>query len=229
MPSGVKVRKAPKTAKNAKTMGAAAAVSVGDSSRDLILLKAKELFAEKGFDGTSIRDIVDAAGVNVSLVSYYFGGKAGLYRECIVHFGKVRLGLAEGFLSHAKTKDEVGAKLQVFVEKTLQAIADDHAAQKIVAAELDRGRDTFEDVLRDVFLKIHAAVAGFLADAQKRKFVRKDLDPRLLASMLQGMMINEARLERVKKCYFDASIHDPVHRQDCARHILGVFLGGVMA
>ena len=36
---------------------------------------AEELFAEKGFSGTSVRDIADAADVNVAMISYYFGSK----------------------------------------------------------------------------------------------------------------------------------------------------------
>ena len=39
---------------------------------------AKKLFAEKGFDGTSTRNIVNYAGVNISLISYYFGSKENL-------------------------------------------------------------------------------------------------------------------------------------------------------
>ena len=40
-----------------------------------IMEAAEELFAEKGFSGTSVRDIADAADVNVAMISYYFGSK----------------------------------------------------------------------------------------------------------------------------------------------------------
>ncbi|CAM3952385.1 TetR/AcrR family transcriptional regulator [Flavobacterium antarcticum] len=40
-----------------------------------ILQVAEKLFAEKGFDGTSIRDISKAAKINIAMVSYYFGSK----------------------------------------------------------------------------------------------------------------------------------------------------------
>ena len=39
---------------------------------------SKHLFATKGFDKTSIRDIANHAGVNSSMISYYFGGKSGM-------------------------------------------------------------------------------------------------------------------------------------------------------
>jgi len=40
-----------------------------------IIETAERLFAERGFDGTSVRDIADEAGVNVAMISYYFGSK----------------------------------------------------------------------------------------------------------------------------------------------------------
>src|SRR5271169_1274878 len=43
-----------------------------------IMETAEELFANKGFDGTSVRDIAQEAGVNVAMISYYFGSKEKL-------------------------------------------------------------------------------------------------------------------------------------------------------
>ncbi len=43
-----------------------------------ILTTAEDLFSTKGFDGTSVRDISEAAGVNVAMISYYFGSKEKL-------------------------------------------------------------------------------------------------------------------------------------------------------
>lgn len=40
-----------------------------------ILQVAEKLFAEKGFDGTSVREISKAAKINIAMVSYYFGSK----------------------------------------------------------------------------------------------------------------------------------------------------------
>ena len=43
-----------------------------------IMLHAEKLFAEKGFDGTSTREIAKNAEVNISMISYYFGSKEKL-------------------------------------------------------------------------------------------------------------------------------------------------------
>ncbi len=48
-----------------------------------IINTAVELFAEKGFEGTSIRDIATKADVNVAMINYYFGSKEKLF-ECML-------------------------------------------------------------------------------------------------------------------------------------------------
>lgn len=55
------------------------------NSRLLLLKAAIRIFAEKGFEGASIREIAETAGVNSSLISFHFGGKAGLHAAAL-HF-----------------------------------------------------------------------------------------------------------------------------------------------
>ena len=43
-----------------------------------LLDTAETLFSQKGFDGTSVRDIAEAAGINTAMISYYFGSKEAL-------------------------------------------------------------------------------------------------------------------------------------------------------
>jgi len=57
-----------------------AARSDGAQARERLLYAALRLFAASGFERTSVREIAQAAGANVSAVGYYFGDKAGLYR-----------------------------------------------------------------------------------------------------------------------------------------------------
>ena len=56
----------------------------GRQTADLIVERAAELFAQKGFAGTSIREIAEAAGVTKPTLYYHFGSKEGLVRHIIV-------------------------------------------------------------------------------------------------------------------------------------------------
>jgi len=53
------------------------------STRDRILLKAEELFAQKGFESVSLRDLTQAAEVNLAAVNYHFGSKEALIEEIV--------------------------------------------------------------------------------------------------------------------------------------------------
>jgi AcrR family transcriptional regulator len=52
-------------------------------SRELLLRAAVELFAERGFDRTTIREIGERAGVDPALIARYFGGKTQLYLAAV--------------------------------------------------------------------------------------------------------------------------------------------------
>ena len=52
----------------------------GEQSRERLLRVGLALFAQKGFEKTSTREIAEAAQTNIAAISYYFGDKAGLYR-----------------------------------------------------------------------------------------------------------------------------------------------------
>ncbi len=48
-------------------------------SQDLLLAAAAELFAERGYERTTVRELGERAGVDPALIARHFGGKAGLY------------------------------------------------------------------------------------------------------------------------------------------------------
>ena len=59
----------------------------GDAAegRQRLLDAAMALFAEKGLDGVSTRELATAAGVNLSAITYHFGGKTALYEAAMRH------------------------------------------------------------------------------------------------------------------------------------------------
>lgn len=50
-----------------------------------ILHVAEQLFAEEGYDGTSVREIAKIANINVAMISYYFGSKEKLLEAIVIH------------------------------------------------------------------------------------------------------------------------------------------------
>jgi len=56
-------------------------VNSSHSTKERILAAAEQLFAQRGFDGASLRRLTTAAGVNLAAVNYHFGSKDKLVEE----------------------------------------------------------------------------------------------------------------------------------------------------
>lgn len=76
------------------------------NNRQEILFHAKILYAEKGFSGTSMRDIAQSASINLSLIYYYFKNKEDLFFSV----------LEEGFLEMNKSLQKELEKSQDIIE-----------------------------------------------------------------------------------------------------------------
>jgi AcrR family transcriptional regulator len=90
-------------------------------TRERIIKAAERLFAESGYDGTSIRAIVAKAKVNQAAINYHFEGKDGLYREVLRAAFR---GLTEHQLAHAEELNSMSREeaLAQFVRRQLQPL-----------------------------------------------------------------------------------------------------------
>jgi AcrR family transcriptional regulator len=90
-------------------------------TRERIIRAAERLFAETGYDGTSIRAIVAKAKVNQAAINYHFDGKDGLYREVLRLAFRA---LTEHQLEHAQELKSMSREeaLSQFVRRQLQPL-----------------------------------------------------------------------------------------------------------
>jgi AcrR family transcriptional regulator len=56
-----------------------------DNTYNKLIDTGIKLFGEHGYDTVSVRDIVNDSGVNLSAISYHFGGKAELYKAVVIY------------------------------------------------------------------------------------------------------------------------------------------------
>src|SRR5262245_326287 len=61
-----------------------------DDTPSRVLNAAGPIFAERGFQGATVRDICSAAGVNLASVNYYFRDKERLYIETVKRAAQLR-------------------------------------------------------------------------------------------------------------------------------------------
>jgi AcrR family transcriptional regulator len=87
-----------------------------------IMEAAETLFSEKGFEGTSVRDIADTANVNLAMISYYFGSKEKLL-EAIFHIRTKNFTTQlENMLQDATTPsiEKIYTLIDYYIDKFLQ-------------------------------------------------------------------------------------------------------------
>jgi AcrR family transcriptional regulator len=92
-----------------------------DITRERIMKAAERLFAEHGYERTSVRAIVAKARVNQAAINYHFAGKEGLYREVLRAAFRA---LTEHQLAHAEEAKAASreAALGAFVRRQLRPL-----------------------------------------------------------------------------------------------------------
>jgi AcrR family transcriptional regulator len=138
-----------------------------DGTRDRILRTAERLFAERGFNGVSVRELAAAAQVNIASIGYHFESKEGLlsevYRRHCEPMIEERLRRLKA-ASRLRGKTKVAAIIEAFIRPALaQVEAEDGATfirlravlsgensellEKLVAENFDQSSTAFIDEL----------------------------------------------------------------------------------
>jgi AcrR family transcriptional regulator len=146
-------------------------------TRERIMKAAERLFAERGYDGTSIRAIVARAHVNQAAINYHFEGKDGLYREVLRAAFR---GLTADQLAHAGEANTMSREeaLAAFVRRQLRPLlARDEASRHIRIFNWETVRPTpvFRKLISEEatpFMGVATdLVRRFLPDADHRTLV----------------------------------------------------------
>lgn len=145
-----------------------------DVTRERIMKAAERLFAERGYDGTSIRAIVAKARVNQAAINYHFEGKDGLYREVLRAAFRA---MTEDQLAHAAETKAMSREqaLHAFVRRQLHPLMgrDEYSRHmRIFNWETVRPTPVFRSLLSEEatpFMGLAAdLVARFMPDADRR-------------------------------------------------------------
>lgn len=183
-------------------------------SKHALLLAAKKVFAEKGFEGATVKDISDDAGVNVSLVSYHFGGKDGIYRACVLQFAEARVDAIERILKPATSESELRVRLRLFAEEFVDVHVREPDLCKIIHRDVERMTAIGEEVFRQSFFKLFMKFVDFLKAAEKTKITRKIKDGQITATLIFGSLIHLLNTEPHRALLGLPSIRDSNYREE---------------
>jgi AcrR family transcriptional regulator len=83
-----------------------------------ILDVAEKLFSDKGFEGTSIRDISKEAKINIAMISYYFGSKERLLEALILYkTSDIKLQLDNLLKENLEPLDKVNKLIEIYINR----------------------------------------------------------------------------------------------------------------
>ena len=155
-------------------------------AKEKLLEAGTALFAEKGFAGVSIRELAETAGVNSAMISYYFGGKEGLY-EAVITTQYERL-LAK-FEAIAVSPAGVHEKIRMYAEVIrLNHTEDQPLMARLIQGELSSPTSCMEKVIRKYTTRLAQIVSGILREGMQTGQLRDDIEPMFAALSLAGML-----------------------------------------
>ena len=153
-----------------------------NDKKEHIINKAIELFAEKGFEGTSIRDLAARAEVNVAMVNYYFGSKEKLFEAMVQHKAAYTKGMLEELVKdNSLTEIE---KLDRIVESYVNKIFSNRLFHRVIHQELMlHQRETLQDSIINIVSPNSIVIKGIIESGIKKGVFRKVDAPLLMASL----------------------------------------------
>jgi len=103
--------------------------------QERLLDAAEELFCERGFEGTSVRDIAGAADCNIASVNYYFGRKDNLYLEVwrrhLIPIRDIRIASIKEVMSQSGGKPSLEELLSAFANAFIGPLVDENKVRRL--------------------------------------------------------------------------------------------------
>ncbi len=199
------------------------------NARERILASAETIFLQDGFDSTSIRELTEAAGVNVALVNYYFGSKRNLYLEVLrrkFSTAAAQKCQALGEKLAAQTEPDLHQVISAYVELYLGSDQSAQATQqflKLISRHFSEDEDAMELLLEELVIPIH----------QLMKRSIRQIDPQLDSNKLSlcigsitGQIFHFLRFPHAFKTLVQLP-ENKILREEMAKHIIEFSLKGI--
>ncbi len=149
-----------------------------------ILNNALNLFCQKGFDGTSVREIALEADVNLAMINYYFGSKEKLFQDVVEY----KAGYLKGIFEELVNNTQLSAieKIDVVIDNYVRRIFSNPLFHHLLHRELSlEHRTQMHGKVIDALLGNILIIKKIIEEAIEKKVFRK-VDPQLTVCTLIG-------------------------------------------
>lgn len=173
-----------------------------DTTPQRLILAAERLFAERGIEGVTVRDITSEAGANTAAMHYHFGSKEALLRAVLMHRGAELAARREALLDRVERarRPTIRMVVEALVVPTAELAADDeHGGRYYVgflAALLDHPEhlhlidEVFDEQIGRYLAAVARVTPGLDDEVRALRFgLAKDFVNRALASPGRGVRL----------------------------------------
>lgn len=167
--------------------------------RQRIIEHTVELISKQGYEGTSVRDIASAAGVNVAMIKYYFGGKEQLLEEVLEN--KLSY-LRNIFIGLVKNQDmtaieKIDRIIDLLIERKFSSRNFHHLLHRELSLEK---RPQLKDRVSDLLMLNVSPVKKILKDGIKSGEFKK-VDAEMTVATVVGtvhyLLINDTMCQKI--------------------------------
>jgi len=152
--------------------------------KEVILSTAMKLFGQKGFEGTSVREIAADADVNPAMISYYFGSKEKLFEKLVEHKAAFLKGVfAELVNNRSLTQlEKLFIVIDSYVDKMFQSPQFHHLLHRELSLER---RPQMKNAISEILLRNFVSVRKIIQDGiESEEF--NSIDPELTIASIIG-------------------------------------------
>ncbi|KGO88960.1 TetR/AcrR family transcriptional regulator [Flavobacterium suncheonense] len=149
-----------------------------------ILQAAETLFAEHGFDGTSVRDIAKIANVNIAMISYYFGSKEKLLEALIMYrISGLRLQMENLYREDLTPFEKIDRLIELYIKRINQ----NKGMYQIIHFEISSGKRIINCEAFNEMKKHNLDILkSIVAEGQDKGLFRRDINVVLLPTTIMG-------------------------------------------
>jgi len=157
---------------------------VNISTEDNILNIAREVFMQNGYDGTSMQMIANAAGINKSLLHYYYRTKERLFEKIFTKvFSQFLPHLGVIFMSEMTLEE----KIYAFTERYIDVFIENPLIPIFVMQELSKNPQHLTDLIRNAGINPEIMIKKITQSLEKENIVLED--PRHFMVNLIGLCV----------------------------------------
>lgn len=199
-----------------------------DTTRENLLKAAIHVFAEKGYDGATVKDLAAAAGVNIALISYHFGGKEKLFRQCLENLGKDRLKASVDLLKKASTKEEFQIRFKLWVHQFIEIHVEQPQVCQLICRQMQENFENLRDIFQNTFLQTFHTLFDYFKQGKKQGFISPHLDPYIVSVVVFGAIVHSAQTQHLQKDFFKKSLQDTKFRNHFVDQLCAIIQQGAI-